>query len=1217
MFDFPERCTTLIELLRGRAELQPDRTAYTFLADGGESEQASLSYGELDRRARALAARLQRVGTPGERALLLYPPGLDFIAAFFGCLYAGIVAVPAYPPRPNRPLTSLRAILTDSTATLVLTTRQLFAARNDHVRRLAELDSLHWIATDEVADDLACAWREPAMTSESVAFLQYTSGSTSLPRGVMVSHSNLLHNQRMVQTAFEHTDASTFVGWLPLYHDMGLIGNVLQPLYVGTTSILMAPLTFLQSPVCWLRAISRYRAQTSGGPNFAYELCVRKISVECRRELDLSRWSVAFSGAEPVRHETLERFTEAFAPYGFRREAFYPCYGLAEATLFVTGGCKSFPPVVRKVQAAALEQGRVMDPTAATEKTRTLVSCGRAWLGQEVAVVNPQSGVRCPPDQVGEIWAAGASVAQGYWKRPDETRQTFGAYLNTGGGPFLRTGDLGFWEGGELFVTGRLKDLIIIRGRNLYPQDVEKTASFSHPRLRPDFAAAFSVSVDTEERLVVVQEVDRHFRDSDVIAAIASLRQAVAAEHEVEPYAVVLVRLGNLPLTSSGKLQRRLCRSRFLAGELEVVGSDQTDGAGLDTAENDLTRETLLATAPVERGPRLRRYLKGLLARALHLAAEQLSPQEPLAALGLDSLRATELQHRIERDLGISLPMADFLGAHGIAPLAENLLARAAQPPAIAGPDRGPIRSHGLEHPLSHGQRALWFLHRLAPESTAFHIASAVRIKADLNVPALRRTLLRLLDRHAQLRSTFATRQGEPVQRIHPGQPLSFKEIPAVGWDDAAIDGRLRAEAFRPFDLESGPLFRVALLSRSPQEHFLLLAIHHLVADFWSVALLLDELGLLYPAETVGESRLLPSPTIDYTAYVRRQRDQLAGPHGERLRTFWRDKLANPPPPLHLAAERPRAVSPMARSAAQLFAIDPPLAQRIRALGRAHGVTLYVTLLSAFQVLLYRYTGQQVFLIGSPTSGRNQADLAGVVGYFVNPVVLRADLSGDPTFAELLRRVRCTVLASLEHQDYPFNLVVEQARPPRDNGRSPLFQVMFTLQKAPWLDDQGLTAFALGWPRERLTLGPLTLESLPLGHYPTQAALDVAVAEIGNGFRGYFAYDAGLFDPNTIARMVRHFETLLGGMTADPDRPISTLPLTTAAERRLLISACYQSVGDFRGNQCMHEIFAAHAAQTPDRVAAVASGECLTYAQLDLRARRLAGLIAKIQAERP
>ncbi len=564
--------STLVDLLSYRSQNQPDRTAYTFLQDG-ETETGTVTYQELDRQARAIAASLQSLDAAGSRALLLYPPGLEFIAAFFGCLYAGVVAVPAYPPRRNQNMSRLQAIVVSSQAAVALTTTSLLGSIEERFAESPELTELRWLATDNIASNLAAAWQKPEVSRETLAFLQYTSGSTGTPKGVMVSHGNLLHNSASINQCFADTPNSRGVSWLPPYHDMGLIGGVLQPLYVGAPMILMPAVAFIQKPFRWLQAISRFKATTSGGPNFAYDLCIQKITPEQRATLDLSSWQLAFTGAEPVRAHTLEQFAATFESCSFRKEAFLPCYGMAETTLIVSGGVKTALPIVRHVEAAALEKNRVLAATRQHEGTRSIVGCGQSLLDQKILIVDPESLTPCPANQVGEIWVSGSSVARGYWNQPEQTKQAFHAYLtDTEEGPFLRTGDLGFLQDGELFVTGRIKDLMIVRGQNHYPQDIELTVEKSHPALRPGCGAAFTVEVKGEERLVIVYEVERSYlRKLNVNEVVGNIRQAVAAEHALQIYATVLVKTGSIPKTSSGKVQRYACRSGFLAGSLNVV----------------------------------------------------------------------------------------------------------------------------------------------------------------------------------------------------------------------------------------------------------------------------------------------------------------------------------------------------------------------------------------------------------------------------------------------------------------------------------------------------------------------------------------------------------------------------------------------------------------------------------------------------------------------
>ncbi|MDJ0843725.1 fatty acyl-AMP ligase [Crocosphaera sp.] len=573
----PFPSNNLVRILERQATEQPSKIAYTFL-DRGETEQCALTYEELDKKARELAAILQESKLQGERALLMYSPGIDFIIAFFACLYAGVIAVPIYPPRRNQSLDRLKAIIDDCQAKEVLTTSTIKHNLENSITRYRELEGrFNWIATDELPRRINADQFQPiTIAQDDLAFLQYTSGSTGNPKGVMVSHGNLVHNQKMIQQAFGHTERSKVVGWLPLFHDMGLIGNVLQPLYMGIPCTLMSPVDFLQKPYRWLKAISESQATTSGGPNFAYELCIRKITDEQIGTLDLSSWQVAFTGAEPIRSQTLEAFAEKFAPCGFRKEAFYPCYGMAEATLFITGGLSFKAPQYKTVDEKALEENKVIEVHTSAASSRTLVSCGHEWSGQQVKIVNPDTLIECDDHQVGEIWVSGPSVAQGYWQQPQKTEETFNAYLSdTQEGPFLRTGDLGFLSSDkELFVTGRLKDVIIIRGRNHYPQDIELTVEQSHPALREGCGAAFVLGDVGNERLIIVQEIERtYLRKLNQIEVKRAIREAVAKHHGLQAHEIMLIRTATIPKTSSGKIQRYRCKEQFLSERLDYLAS--------------------------------------------------------------------------------------------------------------------------------------------------------------------------------------------------------------------------------------------------------------------------------------------------------------------------------------------------------------------------------------------------------------------------------------------------------------------------------------------------------------------------------------------------------------------------------------------------------------------------------------------------------------------
>jgi amino acid adenylation domain-containing protein len=1201
------QATTFVDLLRWRATHQPDHPAYTFLANG-EDLASRLTFKELDDKARRIASLLRRECEPGDRALLLYPAGLEYVAAFFGCLYAGVIAIPAYQPRLtrlNRGYVRLEAIARDARPSVALTPSNLSANSIHRLTQEAAFRDIEWIATDNLPDDESTDWEQPRIDAQTVAFLQYTSGTTGTAKGVMVSHINLIHNQQLMQQAFELDETSTIAGWLPMFHDMGLIGNVLHPVYVGARCVLMPPLSFLQRPLRWLQAISTYRATTSGGPNFAYDLCVRKITAEERATLDLSSWTVAFNGAEPIRSQTLERFSATFESCGFKRTAFYPCYGLAEASLIVSGGEKKAEPVMSGFRADALEKGAGIAVEDEREHIRTLVGCGRTLADQQLAIVDPETLTPCASGKVGEVWVSGSSVAQGYWNRPEESEQTFRARLaDSTPVTFLRTGDLGFEHEGELFIVGRLKDLIIIRGRNHHPQDIELTVEQSHPSLRPSCGAAFSIDVEGEERLVIVQEVARAHRALDVEEVTSAVRQAVAQEHEISVHAVVLIRHGTIPKTSSGKLQRHACKIRFLTNALDVVGSSILEEASShEESEPFIDREALRSMPAHERQSALISSLRAHAARALGISPLKVDPQRALTALGLDSLMAVDLKNRIEVELGAQIEVASLLEGMSVADIAamvsERIESAGAPSPIIA-----PIERDVSTHPMSRGQRALWFMQQFAPQSTAYHIARAISVDDELDADALARALHKLVARHAALRTTFSFQDAQPLQHVYEQMEPGWCKEDISSLSDADIRERLTEEANRPFELEHGPLIRLHLFRKSPREHILLLTLHHIIADLWSLAVIFRELGLLYAAETAGRDASLAPSALRYTDYVHWQHRMLRGEQGERLWSYWKEQMSGELPVLNLPTDRPRPATQTFAGSSENFRLDAELTRGLRQLCADHGTTLYVGLLTAFQILLHYHTRQEEIIVGSPMIERNLPELAELVGYFVNPVPLRARISGQASFIELLRAAQQTVRDAFQHQDYPFDLLVERLQPEREANRSPIFQAMLVMRTLFKAD--ALTALALNEDGAALELGGLSCRSITLETSAAQFDLTLAVAELEDHLGASLEYNTDLFDVATIERLISHFKTLLAGIVDNPQRTIADLPLLSAPERREMLSDWNATDVEYPPHLLLHRLIELQAERTLNATAVQFGQERLTYAELNGRADALA-----------
>lgn len=1155
----------LVDALRWRAMHEPNRCAYTFLVDG-ELQEENLTYGELDLRARAIGAHLQQHGAAGERVMLLAPPGLDYVAAFVGCLYAGAIAVPAYPPDPARlarTLPRLQALIADAAPVVALSTSLIVSLAGALAARAPELGTLRWLAIDDAPATSAASWREPAVHAGTLAFLQYTSGSTAVPKGVMLTHGNLIHNSAAISRCFGHSRESCGVIWLPPYHDMGLIGGVLQPLFGGFPVVLMSPLDFLRKPLRWLEAISRHRATTSGGPNFAYDLCVRKISPEDRARLDLSSWALAFNGAEPIHAETMNSFADAFAPHGFRKEAFYPCYGLAEATLIASGGTKGAPAVTRSFHKRSLDEGVAVSSGDRGGDEKVLVSSGRSLPDQQLLVVDLATRTPAPDGRIGEIWVAGPSISRGYFRRPEETALALQATLIDGSGPFLRTGDLGVLVNNDLFVTGRLKDLIILRGQNHYPQDLERTAERSHPSIRPGCSAAFSVEAGGDERLVLVLEIDPRATAAHVVDAV---RRAIASEHEVGAYAVVLTATGAVPKTSSGKVQRHECKAQFLADRLEVLAHDTLDEAAAEQgpAVTPPSRANLLALSPTERVEVLTTYLRARTAQALGLAPAMLDGDRPLVTLGLDSLKAVELANALEVDFGVRVSLSALLGDRGLSGLVSEILASLHSDAGPSAPSNRSPRPAVL--PLSSPQERLLFLDQLEPGNPAYTIPVAVRLRGPLDAGALERSLTAIRDRHEALRTTFTRADGRTAQRIGlpggaPGFDLAgsltdLRSLPEVA-RDTEVRRLAHEEARRPFNLAWGPLLRARLLHTGDDEHVLLLTLHHIVSDGWSMGVLVRELGEHYGAFAHGiEPRLAPLP-IQYADFALEQRRRLDDGGFEADLAYWKAALAGAPALTSLPADRARPDVQGFAGAEHGFPMDASVVGAIAALARSEGATLFMALFAGFAVAFRRAASLAEVIMGTDVANREHASTEGLIGLFVNQLVLRLDLGDMPTFRALLRRARAVVLAALAHGKLPFDRLVEAVRPTRSAGHNPLFQVMFVLENAP------MPPLAL----DRLSLELLSTEG---GGSPFD--LSVLLAPADGGLRGVLRYRTDLYDPATVARLAFAFEDALTVAAADPDADLAAIDAAIdARERRRRLDEAERlraaRVGMFRGTR--------------------------------------------------
>ncbi len=1199
----------LVALLELRAKLQPQKTAFAFLSRG-EKETARLTYSDLDRKARAIAARLQRSRgfAPQARALLLYPAGLAYVEAFFGCLYAGVIATPAYPPGgPHRQ--RLQAIVEDASPAFIMTTAEL-EARFSQDDLLGKGSEAFWLSTDGLAYDGASDWLAHQPAPENIAFLQYTSGSTGNPRGVKITHGNLIANQQIIRDSFGHDQQSVLVGWLPLYHDMGLIGNILQPLFVGASAYLMSPLAFLERPVRWLQAISNYRAHTSGGPNFAYDLCARKITQEQKRNLDLSCWKVAFSGAEPVRASTLDRFSKAFAECGFEREAFFPCYGLAEGTLVLTAPTRGGAPVLRYADRAHLEENKVEPP--ARGDGVAIVGCGRAWNGHQIRIVDPRTLLPRADEEVGEIWVSGASIAAGYWNRPQETAEAFEARIEDAPHKrFLRTGDLGFMSNGEVFITGRLKDLIIIAGRNYYPQDFERALDETIDGVKPGCSAAFAVTINDTEAVVIVTELERGegraLKPEDATTLFAKIRENIASICEIGPAEIIVLRSGAIPRTSSGKVRRAECRRLYLDNRLEVVARS---GSHVAVANNSQSaeirasgvvaalRQAFAMVAPEQRVQLATSFLVAELARILRAPPARFEPNSRLQSCGLSSLGALELKHEIEALIGMETPLAHFLGNATIAEIAERAVHGRTMKAA-----EGTAESICSPLALSPSQKAIWVVQRLDPSSAIYNLHLAFEIDGLVNHAALKEASDRLIERHSILRTIYSEDSEEATQRLSSSMGEYFSIIDMQGQADAALQMDMSARILEPFDLTRAPLLRVVIYTRSDRRAAVLICAHHICVDLWAMLTFLKELEESYCAVCEKRRPKLPAIVANYSDFVVAGRRYLESEAFERDWDYWRKKLKGELPLLALPVDRKRRSSPTNRGGAFPLTLDAALTGRIKDLARAEGATLFALLMSVYKILLYRYTNERDLIVGSATSGRSQGRFAPVVGNFVNPVALRTRIDPQKAFVDYLRDVRCCIAEAVEHQDIPFSTLVERLNPARVEGQWPIFQTFFVLHQAQAEIPAELTALALGEDTPPFDFADWKICGISVNSRAERFDLKLLAAELGGGLTLSFQYCEDVFDRDTIARIAGHFRALLEQVVTAPRTPVGALNALSDEEAVAQLTAV--SFGGSRNitlDLFAHHLLSTSAERSPKQTALVCGGVSRTYRELETSA---------------
>lgn len=1234
--------TTLVDVLRKRARWQPEDTAFRFLNDG-EGDGTVMTYSELDRQARTIAVHLQQRGLAHERALMFYPSGIEFISAFFGCLYSGVVSVPAYPPRRNRNLHRLLAIIQDAKPAVVLSTDKVYNSLLPMLDDIPELKTIPWVCTDAITLDsdqnLAEQWQKPTIDEDTLAFLQYTSGSTGQPKGVMLTHGNLLHNEKMMDAVAGFTPQDIGLGWLPLFHDMGLIGLVLQPLYKGIPSILMPPAAFLQQPFRWLEAMSRFKATASAAPNFAFDLCVQEISEEQKRHLDLSHWRFVLSGAEPVRHDTIEQFSAAFARCGFRKQTFFPGYGLAEATLMVTSKLTPTEPVYLTVSSQALEQHRVVITDGQSEPAQIFVGNGQSILDGEVVIADPQEHLRTAENGIGEIWVKGKSIAQGYWQQPETSIQTFQAYLaDTGAGPFMRTGDLGFIYNNELFVTGRMKDLIIIRGRNHYPQDIEWTIDdIQYPGqgdnspLARNSCSAFTIDSNGSEQLVIAIELDRHYqrdlmrqqyRAADSTdpqhpphpdQIIAHIRQAVAENHELQCYDIVLLKVGNLPKTSSGKVQRQRAKQYYLDGQLEIAWSARQ--AKYETAADSPQRMALsqLATDTSFYG-RLAYWLAQQLARRLKLDLNSIDLQAPLASYGLDSVNALRITGDLELYLDRAIPQNLLWDYDTLDSLARYLVAESetlAEAPLlecyaqeaglqiettdleIAEPETLPVLTPEPEawdqpFPLNAIQQAYWFGRSQAFTlgNTACHFYAEFD-QTNLDLRRLSHAWQQVIQRHGMLRAQITADGQQQIAKRVPSYTILVDDGRALSpSQQAALLQQTRSRmSHQIHNAQQWPLFEIRATLLTNNATRLHVSFDLLIADVWSFILLFSEWYRFYETPTLQ----LPPLTLSFRDYILAEQAYRQTPAYQQALEYWRHRLTEdsiPPAPDLPLAKNPGLIT-CPQFVRRSYKLNASHWKALKQRAQNASLTPSIVLCAAYAEVLGRWSKSPQFTLNLTLFNRLplHPQVNQLVGDFTSLILLAIDQRPTESFEARAQRLQKQLWQDLAHRQVNGVEVLREMAQQRGQQAATM-PVVFT--SALGLQElQGLDVSAVDWLGERV----YSISQTP------QVWLDQQVLEEQGALLVSWDGIDELFPEGMLDTLFTAYTTLLGQLATTESIWFSHhLPLIPAAQ--LQQRAVINDTAATLPITLLHEPFLQQAQQHPERIAVISPQRQLNYGEL-------------------
>ena len=1158
----------LTDNLKKHNDVQPNKIAYRFLSKG--TETGHYTYKELYNRSLDVAARLQKNQYKGERILLLYPSSLEFISAFMGCLYAGAIAVPAYLPENNRAILRLETIISDCNPKAIFT----ISSTKIDFSKVGSLANIPIINTDKIDSNLHKQYQSTIIKETDIAFLQYTSGSTSAPKGVMVTNENITYNLKIIKNSFKLNQQSNIVSWCPIYHDMGLIMGILESLYLGSTTIFMSPSDFIRSPLLWLKTISKYKASFSPAPNFAYDLCIdKRIDKETEKILDLSSWKTSLNGAEPVKAHTLEKFTQKFSQYGFKHNYHAPSYGMAEATVLISPKQYNQNNLIKSFNKEKIEKYNVAETTIKQKQARKLVSCGNGKMMQKLWIVDPDTSIKCPDGKIGEIWVQDKSVGLGYWNKPKITKEIFNAYeKSTNYGPFLRTGDLGFFYKNQLFISGRCKDLIIIKGKNIYPQDIEEITHNIDKSLRQNCTACFEITKDKEEHVVIIQEISGKVDYADIIDKI---NRSIITEYNIAPYDIILIKRTTISKTTSGKIQRQLCKKLYLENKLSVIYSFRDNiKSNYVPATNDLEKKLIKIWSTILKTNK----------------EQKIGISDNFFYLGGNSILVANVISNITQQLNKEISFRDFFQnptVRGISQKLKNI-------------DKDVY--HNINNikqekiPLLANQKALYFIEK-TQKYPLYNLPFKIEIIGNISFETLLESFKLLIANNKILRLQIIKSDNQLWQQTHNKAPKNFiEELNLSNEKNSKIIANklIDQDAHKKFDLDKDFLFRAKLIKLTDKQYILYLNFHHIIIDGYSISIFLKELSSNYNKLLNYNIITRKNSKTQYEDYSIIQTHPIVTEIIDKKLDFWKKQLLSSNHVLNFPSDYPRSQNNNADSLKIKLSKD--LLLSLKQLAQKQDVSLFMLIYSGLYILLRRYSNQNDISIGVPSLNRKNKHIENIIGYFVNIIVLRLQGDKDDNILDIINKTKKVALDCFDNQEVPFDKVVNAINPVRNNNISPLFQVMLAYQNIP---EPKLNLDNIISRVDQVNINKAKFDlTFTINDFISKQEKDIELE---------IEYNSNLYKKETINQISEHYTNILTYfINGNLQEKVDKINFLSKQEKQKMLIDWNHTKVNYDKNICIHELFSTQAKKHPNNIAVIFAEQKLTYKELDQKSDELA-----------